>query len=594
MPNKTTARKASPARAGKSAPAAGRRHGFQSRARARRMSAAAESAAPVSLRRFEAAETNRLNRAHWAKVGPEQSINVDLQCDLPTLRARTAFEIARNPILNGVANTFALDVAGEEGPMLQVNSDDEEYDAAAEGFWSEWFKCPEISGKLHGADAISLWTRRLLDCGEYLAQRVNKTRGEVGPVSLRLKLLHPRRLATPPLLNGDADIALGVKRSEDGEPLAYYITQPIQFGGYMVDTGRFNTIRPESIIHEFITIEEDQVRGVPWLATQLQTTADLRDFDHQVLDAARAAADAAVLWFTESPDAEFLDTDATVEIERRVQQTGPPGWKPMQIKPEHPAINHIEYRSDRMRELGRPLGMPLMMVRLGSEEHNFSSARFDNEIYKRGIKAIRKFIERRTLLSLVDDVLREGELYAGSHRNWKFAALARRRRQKLDVHTSFIWSPMIAVDAEKDSQDDGNRLKDGSRTFEQVCGRNGNRQENQIRSFARTFKLFKQYGLPLPAWAQEWGDPLIKQQLALQQAKNSQAPAKGQRGTHAPEKNRRSAAPRDREDHAGDRRRKAARARRAAKAKAQRDQHRRRKRRAADDAQLAELGLAAT
>lgn len=464
----------------------------------------------LSRRRFEAAETNRLNKSQWQRAVVETNINSDLLTDLAILRTRLAYELKRNPILCGIVKDFGNDVAGEDGPILRVKTKNSAYKLALQSLWWKWFNSPEISGKLTGADMIRLWVGRLLDSGEFLAQRVTK-KNNPGPVAFRLKLLHPRRLGTPPGNAADPNIVMGVKRSDDGEPLTYFISQPQQFGAFTIEVGQYVPLDAKDIIHEFITIEEDQARGYPWLTQSLPVTADLRDLDAEVLDAVRAAADQAIVWYTDHPDSTFLEADAVVDIERRTQQTGPPGWKPMQMTPEQPGVNHVDYRQDRLRELGRPIGMPLMKIRLGSEEHNFASARFDNEIYKNGVKCLRRWIERRTLYSFVDEVKREGQLTALANPEWKYAALA---NPPDDLDYAFVWQPMVAVDADKDSQDEERRLGSGTLTFEDACAKQGLEQEQVIESTAETIRLFKKAGITvLPAWAENWADPAIRQFL---------------------------------------------------------------------------------
>lgn len=499
-----------------------RRQSQKKRAAAKGRSAKDRTSAPWKVRRWEAAETTRLNRSHWKKA-IEQPINADLYADLSTIRARTTYELARNPLLEGVVGTYSQDVAGEDGPVLRVTSKSAAFNRALQLTWWNWFNAPEISGKLTGADMLSLWVRRLMDSGEFLAQRVSKQEN-AGPVAFRLKLIHPRRLATPNDRAADYDIAMGVKRSEQGEPLEYYIADPERFGAFILDTSKYKALKANELIHEFITIEEDQVRGVPWLATPLQATADLRDFDAQVMDAARAAADQALVWFTDHPDAPFLQVNESVEVERRMQQTGPPGWKPMQMKPEQPTINYVEYRSDRMREIGRPFGMPLMMVRLGSEQHNYSSARFDNEIYKRGIRKLRRWLERRVLFGLVEEIKRESELYARSNPRWPMAAAFSQTPDDLDY--SFVWQPLTAVDAEKDAADEEARLRAGTLPFDEACARSGREMETNIQKIAEMVKEFRKAGLPMPAWMSGWVDPAVKQatDLAAAKAGNQQQP----------------------------------------------------------------------
>jgi capsid protein len=477
----------------------------------------AKAAAPAAwnVRRFEAAETNRLNSAHWRKAN-DQSLNSELAFELKTLRARATFEISRNPILEGVVRDFANDVCGEMGPWLKVRTANDRYKAALEGLYKWWFRRPEISGQLSGADCVRIWVRRLLDSGEYLAQRVSR-RVNPGPVAFRLKLLHPRRLDTPAASSSDPDVCLGVRRTRDGEPISYYISEPMRFGAYELAGIDFREYSAAQIIHRFITIEEEQARGYPWLAPSLPVTADVRDFDAQVLDACRAAADQAVVWYTDHPDSPYLEVNESTEVERRMQQTGPPGWKPMQMKPEQPSLNHVEYRSDRLREIGRPIGMPLMKIRLGSEQHNFASARFDNEIYKQGVRCVRAWLAYGTLEECVSVLQREGELYAAANPDWKYAALARRPD---DVELSFGWQPLVAVDADKDAQDEERRLQGGTLTYEDACDRNGGDQVNNIQSIARTIRMYKDAGVPLPAWAEKWGDPANRERIAIEAAKN--------------------------------------------------------------------------
>src|SRR5687768_2173239 len=84
--------------------------------------APAEEAKAWTLRRWEAAETNRLNRTHWRNA-TGAPINEDLSGDLRTLRARCRYESYNNPIVEGVIGTHQVDLVGVQGPTLQVRSD---------------------------------------------------------------------------------------------------------------------------------------------------------------------------------------------------------------------------------------------------------------------------------------------------------------------------------------------------------------------------------------------------------------------------------------------------------------------------------------
>src|SRR5690349_8610549 len=74
---------------------------------------------PMRLRRWEAAETNRLNKTHWAKATGDP-INLDLQADLENLRIRSLFEAENNPTVEGIIKTYCDDVIGKNGPRFNV------------------------------------------------------------------------------------------------------------------------------------------------------------------------------------------------------------------------------------------------------------------------------------------------------------------------------------------------------------------------------------------------------------------------------------------------------------------------------------------
>ncbi len=66
----------------------------------------------------------------------------------------------------------------------------------------------------------------------------------------------------------------------------------------------------------------------------------------------------------------------------------PPGWQAQSMATSHPSANNTDFRKERSRDLGRPAGMPLMQIRLDSSGHNYSSARFDAQIYQNANRVI--------------------------------------------------------------------------------------------------------------------------------------------------------------------------------------------------------------
>jgi capsid protein len=403
---------------------------------------------PYALRRWDAGKTDRLNTAHWGPV-TGRTINLDLKDYQERIRTRAEFELANNADAEGVVVTHQVDVVGDDGPTLQVLSDSPEYNAAVEKLWRDWWAKPDINGQLSGVDLLDLWLRSLWSAGEYLVQ-IMVDQGADGPIKTRLLNLHPRRLGTPVQLAGELSWFLGVKRSKTGKPLRYAILvspEAVLQGALPTE---FDEIDEKDIIHGFIHLEAGQVRGVPWMTTPLQAVADLRDYDNQVLDAARAAADHGVMLTTTHPDAAYVEVNESAEIERRMITTAPPGWQMSQMTPQQPATGYVDYHDEQMRKLGRPVSMPLMTIKLDSRKHNYSSARFDGQMYQRSTSKKRAWLARTTLNRLVDLIAREAEL-AGVL-----------PAKPAELRYRWNWPPFPHVDPTKESKASTERLKNAT------------------------------------------------------------------------------------------------------------------------------------
>jgi len=446
----------------------------------------AETVGPLRIRRWEAAETNRLNSAQWSQV-TGQSINADLESYLETIRTRATYEAANNPFVDGVISTHCDDVVGPDGPVCQVLSDDEIYNQAAERIVRDWFRAPCPNPKTSGVAMLKLWVRDLWSSGEFLAQRV--TRNVSGPVTLGVKPIHPRRLGTPADLYGDADVVMGVRLTRDGVPTQYYVSEPTRFGAYELETSKFTPVPADMMIHEFLTREEDQVRGVPWLASCLQAIADLRQYDAEVLEAARQAANQAVFLAATGPDVDYMPVNESEEIERGTISTCPPGWQPYMLNPTQPSTQYVDFRKERQAEIARAVGMPLMMVRLDSSNHNYSSARFDGQIYARATASIQRFLGgtarmRGVLYELVDEVLREAEL----------AKALPPRPEGCDF--AFLWPSTPHVDPKKEAEAERVQLENGSLAYGDLLAGRGLDEDETIAKRKRSQEKLEKAGLP--------------------------------------------------------------------------------------------------
>lgn len=437
-----------------------------------------------TLRRWESAETHRLNSAHW-KNANGQNINADLLSHLESLRTRSAYEAANNPIVAGVIATYQDDVVGQNGPMLQVQSDSESYNERLEEIWADWWDSPELNGQLSGPAMLRQWIYSLWINGELLGQIV--TGKDRGPVRMRVLPLHPRRLGTPPEFSGEPDMSLGIRFSKEGRPRQYMISDERPSEVFSFVPTQYSPIPADLIIHEFDRLEPHQVRGVPWLAPVLQVVADLRDFDHEVLQAARLSANHTGVLQNLHQDAPFLDVNSSTEIEAGQMATLPAGWEFKSMAATQPSAQYKEYRHERIRELGRPVNMPLMKILLSSAEHNFSSARFDNLGYVRGIQCKQAMIRRRIMNRLAAEVAREAELSR--------ELPARPKRVKFE----WTWPGISTIDPQKEDKATTERLTNYTETLAEASARSGGNWEDRLVQIAREVKRAAELGLEHPA-----------------------------------------------------------------------------------------------
>lgn len=436
------------------------------------------SASEQRVRRWQGAVTTRLNQAHWQQASG-QPINAELSTYLDTLRIRSEDEISKNPLIEGMISTYTLSCLGAAGPTLQITSPDLEYNQQREANWNTWAEHAGSNQQLGMCDIMRLWIRSLFGSGEFIDQFV-VVPDAPGPVKMRLLPIHAHRLLTPPEFLGDHSVALGVRRDlSNRRPLCYYISEPYIMGAFEVYTGEFLEVSYRDLLHSFLMVEEDQVRGVPWLAPCLDAVAELRDYCDSTLDAARAAADWGVYIFSNHQDIPGLSMSATqtppdMPFQRQQERYLPPGWNAQQVTPQQPPANWEMFWKSRVQEIGRCVNMPLMMMLLDSASHSYSSARFDGQLFWRGIGYVQGAILGRALDRIEEEVSREAELayLAGDPRGIK-------PRPNAQIQRRWLWPVAPHVDPTKERNADRLALENGDTTYADLCARN-NRDWMQV------------------------------------------------------------------------------------------------------------------
>ncbi|MGB7325946.1 MAG: phage portal protein [Rubripirellula sp.] len=447
-------------------------------------------------RGWEAARTDRVNADHW-KGANGDPIDHDLAFDLPTLRARAVHEYENNPNVEGVVGTHAVDLVGPDGPQLEVRSDNDAYNDRQESLWREWSELCDYNCEMGLPEIMGLWTRQIWTHGALLGQDATADPGTPGydfPAKFRIHAISSDRLETPWHMHGNPDIAFGVKRTRSGRAEEYFISQPRHHGAWQIETGEFARIPARNIYHGFVKHFPDQTCGYPLLSSALPMIGELRDFDRSVLDAARMAADESGWFINLNPDGpKFVNTDPAtgedrgsfeVKHKRMTTRAAPPGWDRRNNEATHPMAEYVGFRKERMAEIGRAASIPLMLIRLDSSGHNYSSARFDHEYYIRHLQMWQSWMARRFLTPMIKT------LAAELHRSG-----ALQRPPAGGVRYAFNFKPPPQVDPTKWRGEEKIGLANKTLTFAEACRRNNQQEDDVIASWVRTFNKLKASGL---------------------------------------------------------------------------------------------------
>jgi capsid protein len=329
---------------------------------------------------------------------------------------------------------------------------------------------------------LELWVWGLWTTGEYFVHLTSDESVKQG-ISLRLQNIASSRIATPWGSFGHDNIIMGIKRLPNGRPISYSV-QNGDLNELGLSKVEFEEVPADKMIHGFRTREAGQARGIPWLNSSLPAIADMRDYDEQVLDAARAAADYAVFMQTTSPDIEAVAMNESTDIERRTLSTLPPGYVLSEAKANQPSTKYIEFRRERQADIGKPVGMPEMMVRLDSSGHNYSSARFDGQLYRAGIDKQRARIEEKALNIFVDLVATEARV----------ADLL--PPVPVDMELLWTWPAAPHVDPKKEADAERIQLESGTLTYTKALSSKGMDLDTTIETRKIETEKLAKAGLP--------------------------------------------------------------------------------------------------
>lgn len=435
-------------------------------------------------RHWEAAQTDRLNYAHWQHASDNP--NLDLRTDLVELHRRVRHESTNNSVLDSAIETQQTNVVSARGPALQVLTPDNAFNDEVEAMFAQWATACEYQAGLALVDLLDGWVAQWMIYGEIFAREIigrsvaDYQILDLGPEALDTTLVAPR-------------VHSGVEVDENGKVVGYRIYDPAN------PTAK-DTLPASLALHYYRRRFAMQRRGFPGFASVLQPAADLRDYDDQVQDAARAAADHAVYFCTNHPDAEFAEPqNLTRKVQRRVEKYIAPGWEPKGIAAHQPAVTYREYRKEKLTDVATALEMPWMILRKDASNHNMSSARFDGSRYAKAVERIQAKLERRILTPIVRRLVRIAQ-YSGvlgpTPRQNKWERLAF-EFPNIVLPISWTWPKPPPVDNLKDAMAERIKMENGTLALSEAIAADGRRPEETLRIRAKDNEALKTLGLPV-------------------------------------------------------------------------------------------------
>lgn len=454
----------------------------------------------INVRNFDAAKIGRLFN-DWNPS--RESLNTFLHRSLQKIRERSR-DLGRNDdymqsflkkvkanVVGSQGFTFQSDVVDDNGRADQLAND------AIEDAWKRWThkKNCTVTGGSSWLEVQNL----LLECsardGEFLIRIVRGFDNEFG-FSLQLMSIDCLDIEFSKTLDNGNTVVMGVERNQWKKPVAYWVTidDPNDLWSNNYATSRRERIPADEIIHRFIPMDVNQIRGCPWAHTAMTRLKMLGAYEEATLVASRVGAcQGGFLKRTADAtgkfkgDGEDENGNTISEVEPGMIQQLDVGFEFQPYNPEHPQTQFGHYVKSILRGISSGLGVSYNSLANDLEGVNYSSIRAGLLDERDQWKVIQAWFISSTLHDVFTHWL-EWSLGQGK------IALPLRKRDKFNA-PKFIGRRWPWVDPMKDIQANVLAIENGFATrsgvvvdqggdFEELC-----RTQNKDREIAKSFGL---------------------------------------------------------------------------------------------------------
>lgn len=210
-----------------------------------------------------------------------QDSSVDLSSyDRTRLMALSRKCFYNNAIVRGAVRDKAMYSVGSGiGIRPQAMSGDAAWDEAAEMWWQNWSRTPEISGR-HDMRSLQMMVSEAIDRdGEIFAILTARTDGTPA-----VQMVEAHRIESPDTSAGDTGVVDGVKLDQFQRPLGYFIGEGEQY------PRRHREIKADAMLHIYEPERSDQVRGYPAIGVALNSVLDRDELLRFEMMAAKAGS----------------------------------------------------------------------------------------------------------------------------------------------------------------------------------------------------------------------------------------------------------------------------------------------------------------
>ena len=433
--------------------------------------------------RYDAATTTEDNRRHWANADGLSPNTANASEIRRILRNRARYETANNSYAKGIVLTLANDCVGT-GPRLQMLIADADANRKVEAAFEAWSAAVGLPEKLR-----TIRMAKAVD-GEAFAILTSNPRLN-SPVKLDLRLIEADQVTSPGLFMPTTQGVDGIVFDPSGDPITYHVLRQHPGSAGPLWDNDFDRIPAASVLHYFRADRPGQARGIPEITPALPLFAQLRRYTLAVIAAAEAAADVALVIYTDSPpngETDSLEPMDLIELEKRMATVMPGGWKLGQTHAEQPSTTYAEFKREILNEIARCLNIPYNVAAANSSGYNYASGRLDHQTYFKSIRVEQSAIESVVLDRVFSAWIDEASLVD------EFLP-APLRRLGASIDHQWFWDGQEHVDPAKEANAQETRLKNNTTTLAEEYAKRGRDWEAEIRQRAKEVALMKSLGL---------------------------------------------------------------------------------------------------